>query len=125
MAVPVWPAGVPHESDADAASASASFRPPLISETEGGTQIMRPRPGPRATEFGWRSVHLTEVQWAALDQFLRVDLHEGTLVFDMPVFRPGSGFVTRKCQIKSGVVSTDFSVVPWVRVSFTLIVYNW
>lgn len=125
MAVPSWPSTVPHENEADSASASASFTPPLVSEAESGPGIMRRRPGPRATEMSWRSVPLDDAQWVALDTFLRATLIDATLVFDMPVFKPGSGFVTRKCQIKNGVVSSDFGSPPWTRVAFTLIVYNW
>ncbi len=125
MAVPVWPSTVPHESEADGAAVGSSFTPPLISQTEGGPSIMRRRPGPRDTTFPWRSVPLDDTQWGALDTFLRETLIDSTLVFDMPVFKPGSGYVTRKCQIKDGVVSNDFSAPPWARVSFTLIVYNW
>ena len=125
MAVPSWPAAVPFVNQADNATASASFTAPIASETEAGPPIMRPRPGPRSTELAWRSQPLDDEQWAALDQFLRVDLRQGTLVFDMPVFRPGQGWVTRKCQIKVGTIANDFGQVPYTLVSFTLIIWNW
>lgn len=125
MAVPVWPSQVPYENVAEGASAGSSYVPPAMSETEGGPPIGRPRPGPRATEIGWRSQPLDQQQWEALEQFLRVTLYQGTRVFEMPVFRPGSGYVARLCKIKAGTFATDFSEVPWQPVSFTLIVFNW
>lgn len=125
MAVPIWPSNVPHECDADGATPSGSFTPPLVSETDGGPAIMRRRPGPRSTSFPWRSSPLDDAQWSALDDFLGATLIDATLVFDMPVWKPGAGYVTRKCQIQRGTVSNDFSEPPWSRVSFTLIVYNW
>lgn len=125
MAVPTWPSLVPYENVADGASASQSYVPPIQSETEAGPPLMRPRPGPRATEFLWQSLPLTGEQWQAFEQFTRSALFQGTQVFEMPVFKPGEGFVTRRCQIKNGTWSSDFSEVPWFRVAFTLIVWNW
>lgn len=100
---------------------------PLTSETEAGLSIMRPRPGPDSTEIAWRSVPWTESQFAAFNTFVTTTLIRGTLVFDMPVFKPGSGYVTRKCQIKGGGrgVALDMSQFPLHAVSFTLIVFNW
>lgn len=125
MAVPVWPSQVPYESVADGAIASQTYVLPIESETEGGPPLSRPRPGPRATEIAWRSEPLTGEQWLAFEQFARVALFRGTQVFEMPVFKPGEGFVSRRCQIKKGAFSTDFNEVPWYRVSFTLIIWNW
>lgn len=125
MAVPVWPVAVPHTSEADGASATQSYQAPLSSETEAGIPIMRRRPGPRVTEFSWKSIPLTDDQWVAFEAFTREDLLDGTLVFDMQVFKPGVGYVARKCQIKDGAITNDFSVVPYVRAQFTLIIYNW
>ncbi|SEM68757.1 hypothetical protein SAMN04515666_11917 [Bosea lupini] len=125
MAVPVWPSTVPHQSEAEGSTASASFTPPAVFKTNAGPSIKRPRPGPRVTTMSWRSIPLTGVQWAALDEFLRVTLHDGTLVFDMPVYRPDLGYVLRKCEIAEGTLSSDFSAPPWTRVAFTRLVYNW
>lgn len=125
MAVPVWPIMVPYESVADGASASQSYSLPIQSETEGGPPIGRPRPGPRPTEMAWQSVPLAAEEWQAFEQFVRSDLYQGTRVFEMPVYKPGEGFVSRKCQIKRGAYTSDFSEVPWAKVAFTLIIYNW
>jgi hypothetical protein len=125
MSVPVWPSQVPYENEVSGSGADASFLPPIESETEGGPSLSRPRPGPRATNFAWRSQPLTGEEWEALDQFLRVSLVQGSLVFQMPVFRPGAGYVSRKCKIKGGSIVHDFGDSPNYRVSFTLIVFNW
>lgn len=125
MAVPAWPITVPHQSVAEGATASASFTPPAVFKTNAGPSIKRPRPGPRVTTLPWRSVPLTGAQWADLDAFLRETLHDATLVFDMPVWRPDVGYVTRKCEISEGTLTNDFSAPPWTHVAFTLLVYNW
>ncbi len=125
MAIPVWPSQVPATPVLSGTQASASYGEPIVSETEGGPGLMRPRSGPRMTEFGFVSVLWTRAQWAAFEQFARVDLAKGTLPFRMPVFRPDAGAVSRVCQIKGAQWATDMSAVSRFRVSFTLIVYNW
>lgn len=123
MAVPVWPSSLPVESEGS--GGGASYAAPLASETEGGPPIMRPRPGPRSTELQWVSKPLTGEQWSAFDQFARLDLRHGTLVFEMPVLKPGAGYVSRKCQIKGGQWATDSSAAPHVRITFALVVWNY
>lgn len=127
MAVPVWPIDAPYEQLREGAGATSLTTPGISSDTEGGPAIVRPRPGPRATEIAWRSKPLCGAQFQAIDRFIRDDLRDGSLVFDMPVFKPGQGYVTRKCQIKGGggAVAVDEGLDPWFSVSFTLIVYNW
>ena len=125
MGVPNWPILVPHENEASGSAIGASFAPGIESETEAGTSLQRPVPGPRATVFSWRSVPLCEAEWAALDEFLRVTLVQGTRMFQMPIYRPDSGYVSRYCQIKKGSIANDFSEVVFYRTSFTLTVFNW
>ncbi len=125
MSVSAWPSQIPFESAADGISETQSYTAPMSSDTEGGPPIMRPRPGPRSTEMPWRSVFLTGEEWQAFEQFARTTLRQGTLPFEMPVFRPGEGFVSRICQLKGGEYSTDKSVVPWFRISFTLVVWDY
>jgi hypothetical protein len=127
MAVPVWPLTVPYEQLRDGAGVSAALTPGQASATEGGPEIMRPRSGPRATEIAFRSKPWSGAQYGAFDAFLQSTLRDGTLIFEMPVFKPGSGYVNRKCQIKGGggAVGIDESSDPWFFVSFTLIVFNW
>lgn len=125
MAVITWPSEVPYRSPVDGATPGQSYIQPLVSQTEGGPPIMRPRPGPRATEYPWRSRLLTTEQWTAFEQFARLDLRQGTLPFSMPIYRPGGLYVERTCQIKDGQWSTDMSYAPKIRVSFTLIIYDW
>lgn len=125
MAVPSWPVGVPAQPVLTGVTAVASYRAPLMSETEGGPAIMRRRPGPRATEMPFQSILWTRAQWAAFEEFARDTLIDGTLVFTMPVFRPDGCLVTRHVQIKGGEWQTDMSAVSRFRVSFTLIIYNW
>jgi hypothetical protein len=125
MAVPSWPAGVPSKPVLSGLSVGQTYRPPLVSETDGGPAIMRRRPGPRATEIPFQSVLLSRAQWSTLETFLRETLIDGTLVFTMPVFRPDGCMVTRHVQIKDGLWQTDMSAVSRFRVSLTLIVYNW
>jgi hypothetical protein len=125
MAIPVWPVMVPATPVLSGAQAGASYGEPIASETEGGTSLERPRPGPRVTELPFVGVMWTRGQWAAFEQFARVDLRQGTSEFRMPVYRPDVGMVDRICKIKGGRWATDQSAVNRFRVSFTLIVYNW
>lgn len=125
MGVPNWPSDVPYGNEADGATASQPYAPPIKSETEGGPPLSRPRPGPRPTEIAWRSVPLDDAQWQSFERFTVATLRQGTLIFEMPVFKPGEGFVSRKCELRDGIYQTDFSQPPWTRVSFVLIVYNW
>lgn len=125
MALPVWPSDVPFKSPVDGVTPAQSYNPPIKSETEGGPPIMRPRPGPRATEYPWVSGWLTLEQWEAFEQFANEELRQGTLAFAMPVYRPNGCYVERVCQLKDGAWQTDMSKAPKLRVSFTLIIYNY
>jgi hypothetical protein len=125
MTVAVWPSLVPFASPVDGVAPQQSYVAPLISETSGGPPIMRPRPGPRATEYPWQSKLLTLPEWEAFEQFARTTLRQGTLPFSMPIWRPNGCYLERICQIKDGNWQSDFSRAPKVRVSFTLVVYNW
>ncbi|CAN7337120.1 hypothetical protein LJR090_002559 [Bosea sp. LjRoot90] len=125
MAIAVWPAHLRHVPVLSGASAAQSYVAPMSSETESGPPLMRPRPGPRATEFAFQSLLWSRAEWAAFERWTRQDLRQGTLTFSMPVFRPDAGMVSRVCQIKDGLWQTDLSVVNRFRVSFTLIIYNW
>lgn len=125
MAIAVWPSQVPFKSPVDGVSPSQSYNAPLTAQTEGGPAIMRPRPGPRAAEYPWRSGFLTLSEWEAFEQFARRTLRQGTLPFRMPVWRPNGCYVDRVCQIKDGSWSSDFSKAPKVTVGFTLVVWNW
>lgn len=121
----VWPAHVPHLSPVDGVVPGQSYNAPAVSQTESGPAIMRPRPGPRATEYPWRSKRLTYAEWTAFEQFARTTLRNGTLPFRMPVWKPDGCYVDRICMIKDGSWSSDFSRAPKITVSFTLIIFNW
>jgi hypothetical protein len=125
MASSAWPSQVPYRGPVDGIATGPSYVAPISSETEGGPAIMRPRPGPRATEFPWQSRLLTHPQWQAFEQFARVTLRHGTLPFMMPVYKPDGCYVSRLCQLKDGTWQTDLSNAPRVRVSFTLLVWNY
>jgi|GEM_PF-2102979 len=121
----VWPSQVPYRAPVNGITPSQSYTGPVESQTEGGPPITRPRPGPRAAEYPWRSPLLSLAQWEAFEQFARSTLRQGTLPFRMPVWKPNGCYVDRLCQIKGGAWSTDFSVASRVVVTFTLIVWNW
>jgi hypothetical protein len=121
----VWPSQLPYKAPVNGIVPSQSYSAPVESQTEGGPPIMRPRPGPRAAEYPWRSPLLSLAEWEAFEQFARATLRQGTLPFRMPVWKPNGCYVDRLCQIKGGAWSTDFSVANRVVVSFTLIVWNW
>ena len=125
MALATWPATVPAKPVLNGTTFGASFQEPILSETEAGPALMRPRPGPRVTDFTWQSQMLSRSQWAALESFLRIDLRQGTLPFSMPVFRPDGCMVTRTCRLKTGAWQTDASAVSRFRVAIPLIVFNW
>ncbi|AZO77473.1 MULTISPECIES: hypothetical protein [unclassified Bosea (in: a-proteobacteria)] len=123
--IAAWPSQVPFRSPVNGIVAGQSYSAPRQSQTEDGPAILRPQPGPRATELPWRSPLLSLAEWEAFEQFARRTLRQGTLPFKMPVWRPNGYYVDRVCQIKDGAFSTDFSVASRVVVSFTLIVWNW
>lgn len=123
MAVPSWPSAVPHASERAGATGSQNYAPPRSAETEGGPPLLRPQPGPRVSEQTWRR-YLTEAQFAAFETFVLTDLRQGTRVFTMPVFKPGSGYVSRHCEIKGGTYSADFSGGIETLVGFTLTIYD-
>lgn len=125
MAIVKWPSQVPFAGPVNGVSPGQSYAAPLVSETEGGPSISRPRPGPRTTEFTWMSRYLSGAEWEAFELFAREDLRQGTLPFEMPVLRPGGCYVARICQIKDGIWQTDLSAHPKLRVSFTRIVWDW
>lgn len=120
----IWPSAVPYEQNADGASLPSTYRPPLSSPVEAGPDIMRRRPGPRSTLIPWKSVPLSEQEWERLERFFRVDCFEGTVSFQMPIFRPGRGYVNRTCQIQGGQWNTDMSNYPVIFVGFNLFVFN-
>jgi hypothetical protein len=124
MAIPAWPSQVPYRLRVDGVALSHTYAAPLASETEGGPPILRPRPGPRPTEYPWQSVPLSPAQWQAFELFARDTLRDGTLPFTMPVWRPGDCYVSRTCQLKGGVWQADLSNAPRVRISFNLVVWN-
>ncbi len=124
MAIVKWPSQVPFAGPVNGVSAGQSYAAPLVSETEGGPAISRPRPGPRVAEYPWMSPLLSGAEWQAFELFVREDLRHGTLPFEMPVYRPGGCYVSRICQIKDGVWQTDLSLHPRYRVSFTRIVWD-
>ncbi len=121
----VWPSYVPFRSPVDGIVAGQPYNLPLQSETEGGPPLLRPRPGPRAMEYPWRSPRLTSGEYTAFEQFVTDTLRHGTLPFRMPVWKPDGCYVDRHCQIKDGQWASDFSGWPKIVVSFTLIVWNW
>jgi hypothetical protein len=125
MASPTWPSQVPYKGPVNGISAGPTYVAPIRSETEGGPAIMRPRPGPRSTEIGWQSKLLSHPEWQAFEQFAREVLDDGTLPFMMPVYKPDGCYVSRLCQLKDGTWQTDFSAAPRVRISFTMIVWNY
>lgn len=119
-----WPQDVPYKQNADGAVLPQSYRPPLSTPVEAGPSLIRRRPGPRSVTIPWKSIPLTEVQWDRLDVFFRDELLEGTQTFDMPVFRPGSGYVTRNCQLEGGLWNTDQSSYPIIYATFNLVIFN-
>ncbi len=121
----VWPSQVPFQVPVNGIVPSQSYTGPVQSQTEGGPPIMRPRPGPRAMEYPWRSPLLKLEEYTAFEQFARVTLRQGTLPFRMPVWKPDGCYVDRICQIKDGAWTSDFSLARRVVVAFTLIVWNW
>ncbi len=125
MAIVTWPTEVPYAPLSANLAPVQTYSAPVKSDTEGGPPIMRPRPGPRSTEMPWQSGWLKQGQWEAFEQFARYDLKQGTLPFIMPVWRPNGCYLERTCLIKDGSWTCDFSKAPLVRVSFTLIVWNW
>lgn len=119
-----WPNDVPYFQNAEGAVLPQSYRAPLTTPVEAGPSLIRRRPGPRSVTIPWKSIPLTEVQWDRLDVFFRDELLEGTQTFDMPVFRPGRGYVTRNCQLEGGLWTTDQSGYPIIYATFNLVIFN-
>ncbi len=119
-----WPNDVPYEQNAEGAVRPQAYRAPSSSSVEAGPAIIRRRPGPRSMTIPWKSLPLTEAQWDRLNTFFLVDLLEGTQTFDMPVFKPGSGYVVRNCQLEGGLWNTDQSSYPIIYATFSLVIFN-
>ncbi len=120
-----WPNDVPYKQNVDGAQFPQSYRAPLTTQVEAGPDIVRRRPGPRSTIIPWKSLPLTEAQWARLDLFFREELLEGSQTFDIPVFKPGSGYVVRNCQLQQGLWNSDFSGYPIIYTMFNLVIFNY
>jgi len=120
----VWPNDVPFQQNTEGTVFPQTYRPPQTASVEAGPDIMRRRPGPRSTIVPWRSIALTEAQAATLEQFFRETLLEGTLSFDMSVYRLGQGYVQRRCQIQSGTFNVDYNDYPVIWISFSLVIFN-
>lgn len=119
-----WPNDVPYEQNAEGAVLPQAYRAPSSSPVEAGPSINRRRPGPRSVTISWKSIPLTEREWERLDIFFREELLEGTQTFDMPIFRPGSGYVRRNCQLEAGLWDTDQSSYPILYAMFKLVIFN-
>jgi hypothetical protein len=125
MAVPTWPTAVRHQQARNNAGVPQPRQDALVSETEAGAGLTRKRPGPKQSEIAWRSLEWTGAEYLAFETFYEVSLIGGTIVFDMPVYKPGLGYVVRKCKLKGAKYSIDETISPYFIVSFTLIVFNW
>lgn len=119
-----WPNDVPFEQNAEGAVLPQLYRSPSSSPVEAGPSIIRRRPGPRSITIPWKSIPLTEREWERLDVFFREELLEGTQTFDMPIFKPGSKYVVRNCQLEGGLWSTDQSSYPIIFATFNLVIFN-
>ncbi|MCS0501376.1 hypothetical protein [Ancylobacter mangrovi] len=122
MADPAWPTGLPYECEASAWS-SMPFRPPLVTEMEGGNVRLRARPGDAIEQQGWAR-RFTPAQFEIWTAFLRDDLAKGTRRFSMPVWL-GSAYGTRTVQILRGGGGVTSALVArglYTRVSFSLLI---
>lgn len=120
-----WPSQLRYNQGRRSASVSAPRQPPLVSETEGGPSIMRPRPGPRQTKISWTGMEWTQEEYLAFERFFEVDLRKGVLPFRMPVYKPAHSYVMRVCHIDGAQYTVDESIAPYFVVSFTLLIYSW
>lgn len=120
----IWPSDVPFAQNAEGAVLPQSYRPPAVSKVEAGPDILRRRVGPRSVTIPWKSIPITEEQRARLELFFTEELIDGTLSFDMPVYLPAKGYVTRRCQVEGGLWDTDQSNYPLYFVSFNLSIFN-
>lgn len=123
MTIPAWPSGLPALIGlAGSLGTPQLYEPPQETRMDDGPGRTRRRSMTAETD---RSIVLilTRAEFVVFDQFVRVDLNNGTRRFTAPV-RLKSGLLgTRTVKIRGAVSETDLG--PNSRVAFPLAIRDW
>ena len=101
MALPVWPATVPHVSTQPPNALDQPYTPPVVTEVEDGPELMRPQ-GQTVIERYAYALKMTHAQFATFKAFARDTLGQCTAHFSMMVNVLGGACVDRRVYIDGG-----------------------
>lgn len=118
MLYPVWPSGIPHESEVDFWKGKP-FKAPLSTDIDGGNTRNRRRPGDKVGRYGWGR-HLEADEMELFAAFLE-EIAGGTARFVMPVSLYGYAHENRVVQIVGD--SLDLQSDGKTLTTFSLDVY--
>ena len=120
MALPVWPAGVPHEPSAR--NISEPFRKALESEmTAGNTRARRTATVPIGVVD--LTIRMTTPQYEIFKTFVRDTLSHGTADFEMPV-SDLTGCTVKRVRLRNGGQYQPSRAGNRIFVSFSLDVWD-
>lgn len=120
MALPAWPASVPHDSSSP--SITEPFRGALESEMEAGNTRSR-RTATVVIGVIDVTIRMTTAQFLTFKEFVRDTLSHGTAEFTMPV-NDLTGCVNRRVKLRNKGHYTATRVGARIHVSFSLDVWD-
>ena len=103
-----WPGAVPHKIRRNDYRGARPFLPPLKSDMQAGNSRAR-RQHTVAIGRITGSIYMTDGQFRTFRGWVRDDLSHGTLPFNVPVYFPVDGYITKECFF------SDFSYGPEQR----------
>jgi hypothetical protein len=128
--MPIYPSELPYRPDLNSFRIMEAFAPPVWTEFEDGPALGRKsRVGERAM-MAYRIAFREVWMYRRFADFVRRELANGTLRFDMPVYIPptvggvADNYEIKEVQISRGTYTTEPFGTSF-SVSFTLIVYDW
>jgi hypothetical protein len=120
MALPVWPAAVPH--DPTARNIAEPFRKNLESEMAAGNVRSR-RTATVPIGLVNLTIRMTTEQFLTFKAFVRDTLSHGTADFEMPV-SDLTGCTTKRVKLRNGGQYTPARMGNRIHVSFSLDVWD-
>jgi len=121
MALPVWPATVPHVSTQPPNALDQPYTPPVVTEVEDGPELMRPQGQTIIERYGY-ALKMTHTQFNTFKTFANTTLGQCTAHFTMEVNVLGTGCVDRRVYIDGGNYRAE-PRGPAVFVTFVLCVF--
>ena len=121
MAVPSWPAGVPHVSLKDGFD-NKPFLPPIKTEMESGDMRIRSRPGDNVAVIQ-QIVPMSRANYETLKTWGKETIGNWSGRFSVPVWL-GSSYETKVCQFSEGAPRPTEYAADEIGASMTLRVYD-